>query len=210
MSKERPAEVFAIIGAPNRGKTTFLIDKLTYLMDNCNDRVLLIVPELNEKAWFPFFKDNPLLEFGCNLEEKFNPTWKGVQIMEYEEDVTFPFLWEKLRSCQEFKNFNLVLDDPIYMEERPEKKIPYVIKRKRQNEFDVWTTAHSFDDLPRKLLSLITVYIVGHTLDEITLRKTQLGHFTPIKNRINQETNVPFGNKAYHIFKAFHRDGKPY
>lgn len=205
---DRYAEFFAFVGAPGRGKTTQLIQAIEFKLSK-GDRALVIVPDLKEKAWFPYFAKNGIIA-SEDLEEKFNPNFKGVQLVEYEEKITFPFL-QKLFKKNDLKNLNLVLDDPWYIEGRPEQDLLKVVKRARQMSCDVWTNAHHLDQIPQALIPYITVYGLMYTRGPIVLRRKQLGHLEEAKMYVDRVAGVSRTNKLkYHHIAYIKEDGTKY
>jgi len=201
---ERYSEFTAIIGAPGRGKTTLLLEILKKLL-KLGDRVLVIIPDQSEPAWFPFY---PVIN-AEELETDFNPNFKGVCLVEWEEKITFPFLLKQFKSGA-LKNLNFVLDDPTYLASpnRPEKELIRILSRKRQYCIDVWSNAHSYDQLPQPFFQYITVYGLMFTDGEIINRLTQIKHHVEIKKRVDTIAGQrKENNKNYHYIEFFTKDG---
>lgn len=219
MVKNRYAEFFEIIADPGRGKTELLINALLSKLRS-GDRALIVLPDQSEPAWFPFYREskptakypfiiNNLID-ADELEEKFNPNFEGIQLIEFEEKSTFPLLYKYFKAGQ-LKNLNLVFDDPQYLGSKPEKEMIRILSRKRQYSCDIWSNAHSHDQVPNSFFQYITVYGLGHTSAEIINRKDQLpkSHLT-IKKEVDRIANVERGNPKYYFFTFYKKDGTLY
>lgn len=205
--KTREPDFIEIIAAPGRGKTTLLINALKERLKN-GDRVLIVLPDQSEAAWVPFIK-----RFGVinaeNLEEQFNPNFKNVCLVEFEEKITFEFLFNQFKKGV-LKDLILVLDDPQYLNSSPEKALIRILSRKRQFKADIFSNAHSFDQVPQKFFQYITLYGLGHTTAEIILRKDQLPKaIIDLKKRVDNISNVPKGKPNYYYYEFFNKFGDP-
>ena len=203
--KERIAHFIMILGAQGRGKTTVLLDALKHKI-SLEDRALVILPDQSEKAWFPYY---PVIN-SEDLEEQFDPNFKGICLIEWEEKITFPFLLKLFKSGK-LKNLNLVLDDPQYMlpPNRPEKEIIRICSRTRQYGIDIWSNAHGYDQIPPSFISYITVYGLMYTRGDIINRADQLGHHAPIVKRVNQIAGeTPENNPNFHYIEFFNKNGE--
>ena len=142
MTNERYSHFIAVVGAPGRGKTTLVVNGITQKIKK-GDRALIIIPDRNEKAWYPYY--NQLVE-PENIED-FNPNFKGVCVMEYKKGVTFQYLLPLMQKGV-LRDLNVVLDDPYYAHRNPEEQLITMLSRQRQFQIDTWTNAHGFDQLP--------------------------------------------------------------
>lgn len=205
MSQNRYADFITFVAAPGRGKTKLLIDAIKQKLKN-GERVLVVLPDQSEPAWFPWYT-NGVID-AEDLEKKFNPNFKGVCLVEYEEKLTFPFLYKLFKSGK-LKDLDLVLDDPQYVGEKPEKELIRILSRKRQHGTDIWSNFHSHDQIPTKFFQYITIYGVGYTEAEIILRKEQLGEVhKKIKQQVDSIANVPKGHKNYYHFHFCNKLGE--
>lgn len=205
MTNDRYSHFTFIAGAPGRGKTTVLLQLLTQLV-NGGDRALVILPDQSEPAWFPYY---PVIN-AEDLEEQFNPNFTGICCIEWEEKITFPFLL-KLFKKGLLKDLNLVLDDPTYAASpnRPEKELIRIMSRKRQYCIDIWSNAHSYDQIPQTFFQYITVYGLMFTDGEIINRLNQVPHHVPIKKRIDAIAGQrKENNPNYHYIEFFTKDGE--
>ena len=201
----RYCEFVEIIAAPGRGKTHQLIQILETKL-NAGERSLVIVPDGSEPAWFNY----PTI-FSDDLEEKFNPNFKGILCIEYEEKLTLPFVY-KLFKEGKLKDLNFVLDDPFYCDPRPEPEIRKILARKRQYMIDCFSNAHSYDRVPPLFFSYITIFGLGYTETGIVNRREQLepDYTSHVQKRgeVNAIANVEKDNINYHHFQYYRRDGK--
>lgn len=201
---KRLEEFIAIIGAPGRGKTTALINTIKAKL-RAGERTIVIVPDQSESAWFPYY---PVIN-AESLKEKFNVNFKGILIVEYEEKLTFPFLYNLLQNGI-IKNLNIVFDDPFYVEEgRPEKALMRIIKRRRQYSADVFTTSHSMDNIPKVFFPYLTAFGLLPTDAPIENRVKQVSKkIIQHKEEIDDIGDVKFGHKNYHYMRWFRRNGE--
>jgi len=199
----RIEEFAVIIGAPGRGKSTSLLD-IIKAKQSVGERTIVVVPDQSEKTWYPYY---PVIN-AEDLDSKFDLKFKGVQIIEYEEKITFPFLYDLLKSGK-LRDLNLVLDDPFYVEEgRPENQLMRIIKRRRQNKLDVFTTAHDFDNIPKAFFAYLTVFGLHYTSAPIKNRKDQVSYeIKKHKLEIDIQANVDRSNPEYYHKRFFRLDG---
>jgi hypothetical protein len=179
----RYADFTEIIATAGRGKTTQLLNILKHKVERNNERCLVVIPDGSEKAWF----DYPTI-FHDDLETDFDPNFTGIVCIEYEENITFPFLYDQFKN-HGLSNLNLVLDDPHYAEGRPEKEIRMILARKRQWAIDIFSNAHSYDQVPPIFFPYITIFGLGYTEAEIVNRRKQLGMDYETHCRIRQQVN---------------------
>lgn len=201
---ERVEEFAVIIGAPDRGKTTIEVNKILEKLA-VGERTIVIIPDQSEKAWYPYY---PVIN-AEKLETNFDVNFTGIVIIEYEEKVTFPFLYN-LFEKKIIKDLNLVLDDPFYVEEgRPEKELMRIIKRKRQYSIDIFTTSHDFDNIPKAFFTYLTTFCLLYTSAPIINRLRQVSEgILKHKKEIDNIANVPKGHPNYHYKRWFKKDGK--
>lgn len=203
MIDERYCEFTEIIAAAGRGKTTLLINILETKL-KAGERSLVIVPDLSEPAWFNY----PTI-MSDDLETEFNPDFKGILCIEYEEKVTFPFIYKLFKEAK-LKDLNLVLDDPFYCDPTPESHIMKILARKRQYMIDIFSNAHSYDRVPPKFFTYITLFCLGYTEASILNRKEELAEFYSAhvqkKAEIDRIANVPKGHPNYYYFEFYKKD----
>ncbi len=203
---ERYADFTEFISAQGRGKTKQLIDILNFKVNSKGERALVILPDMSEQAWF----DYPTI-YADDLEELFDKDFTGVVCIEYEENQTFPFLYNQFK-YEGLKRLNLVLDDPHYVEGRPEKELIRILARKRQYEIDIFSNAHSYDQVPAIFFPYISIFAVGFTETEIVNRKQQLGGDFPIHSKLRKSINFYAGTDKtkpeYFNFLYFKRNGE--
>lgn len=205
MENQRYGEFIEIIGAPGRGKTKLLVDSLNLKVKQ-GDRALVVLPDQSEEAWFPYF---PVIE-AEDLEQKFDPNFKGICLIEWEEKLTFPFLLDLFKT-RKLKNLNLVLDDPTYAASpnQPEKELIRILSRKRQYCLDVWSNAHSYDQVPKQFFQYITIYGLMFTSAEIKNRLGEVPHHVPIKKRVDSIAGQRKDNNPnYHYCEFFYKNGE--
>lgn len=193
----RSAEFTEIIGQPRCGKTTFLLNTINDLVKN-GDRALIIDPDGAEPAWFKF----PIIE-----KSSFDPEFKGIKVMQYEDDETFDFLLDQMQTGK-LKNLNLVLDDAnVYAESHIEQPLKTILRRKRQYMVDIWATAHGYTDVPPKFFTFITQYVLFETSDEIDRRKKEIPSF---EKHLEIKRRVDLTNKKTPYYKEFfNKYGEP-
>ena len=200
---ERAEEFVVIIGASDRGKTTTELGIIKAIL-SAGERTIVIVPDQSEKAWYSYY---PVIN-AEKLESDFDVNFTGIKILEYEDKVTFPFLYNLFEKGI-IKDLNIVLDDPFYVEEgRPEKELMRIIKRKRQYSIDIFTTAHDFDNIPKAFFTYLTVFGLHYTSAPIINRLRQVSEgILRQKKQIDNIANVPKGHKNYHYKRLFKKDG---
>ncbi len=184
MSQDRYSHFIAIVGAPGRGKTTAIINPIEKKISK-GDRALVIIPDRQEKAWYPYY--NQLLKH--NEYDRFDPNFKGVCILEYKKKHTFPFLLELFENG-DLKDLNLILDDPKYARKNPEEQLIDILARQRQYKIDTWTNAHGFDQLPPDFFEYITIYGVFFTNGRIRNRVDDIPEIVPVKERVDRIAGV--------------------
>jgi hypothetical protein len=203
---ERYADFTEFISAQGRGKTKNLVDILKYKVEVKGERAIVILPDTSEPAWF----DYPII-YSDDLEETFDKDFKGIICIEYEENETFEFLYNQFKRSG-LKRLNFVLDDPYYVEGRPEKPLIRILARKRQYEIDIFSNAHSYDQVPAIFFPYISIFAVGFTETEIVNRKQQLGADYPVHCKLRRNINAYAGtdktNKNYYNFLFFKRNGE--
>lgn len=203
-TKERIALFTMILGAQGRGKTTLMLNAIKHKL-SLGGRALVVLPDQSEKAWYPYY---PVIN-SDELEEKFNPNFTGVCLIEWEDRITFPFLLKKFKAGI-LKDLDLVLDDPQYMlpPNRPEKEVIRLCSRTRQYGVDIWSNAHGYDQIPLPFIQYITTYGLMYTRGDITNRANQLGHHIPIMQRVNEIAGESrTNNPNYHYVEFFTKDG---
>lgn len=202
----RFADFTEIIASPGRGKTTELIKILEHKVKNKGERCLVVLPDTSEKAWWNY----PMI-FSDDLESDFDKNFKGIVTIEYEENITFPFLYEQFK-YEGLNNLNLVLDDPFYAEGRPEKQIRMILARKRQYGIDIFSNAHSYDQVPPIFFPYITIFGVGYIEAEIKNRRLELGEdfntHVNIRRQVNNYAGINKNDPKYHTFYYFKRNGE--
>lgn len=200
---ERHPEFVEIIAAPARGKSTDL-EKI--INSKPNERFLVIIPDTSEPLWHKY----PVIN-GDDLEEEFDPNFEGVLCIEQEEKVTFPYLYQLFKD-EELKGLNLILDDPVYAEEYCEKELIRILKRKRQYDIDIFSTSHSYDEVPPKFFSFITIFSLGYTEGELKNRKGNLGSAYNVHLQYHEEINAIAGTDKsdpnYYYRRAFRKNGE--
>jgi hypothetical protein len=203
---KRYADFTEIIGTAGRGKTTQLLNILNYKVQKKGERCLVVIPDGSEKAWF----DYPTI-FSDDLETDFDINFEGILCIEYEENLTFPFLYKKFKH-DGLANLNLVLDDPFYAEGRPEKEIRMILARKRQWAIDIFSNSHSYDQVPPIFFPYITIFGLGYTEAEIVNRRKQLGeHFDihcRMRNAVNKFAGLDKSKPEYYNFVYFLKNGE--
>jgi hypothetical protein len=202
MNNDRYPEFVEIIAAPGRGKST---DLEKVINSKANERFLVIIPDTSEPLWHKY----PLIN-GDDIEEEFNPDFEGVLCVEQEEKLTFPYLY-KLFKEEKLKGLNLILDDPVYAEEYCEKELVRILKRKRQYDIDIFSTSHSYDEVPPKFFSFITIYSLGYTEGELNNRRGNLGSsyskHLEHHNEVNRLAGIDKSKPEYYLRRAFRKNG---
>ena len=202
---QRNRDFLTIIAAQGRGKTTKLMELINSRLKQ-NERFIVIVPDTSEPTWFPYE-----IIFADELEQNFDVNFTGVICLEFEFKKTIPFLADLMKN-NKLKSFSLVMDDPSFVEDYQDKELKYIMSRRRQFDFDMFTTGHTYDSLPPLFYRYLSLFCISHIDSPISLRTKHLGenyHFH--KNKIievNRLTGNDKEKKCYHNFYVFRKNGK--
>ena len=206
----RQPKMFNFVGQPGSGKTTKLIEAVNAKLKN-GGRVLIVDPDGAEEAWDKFKR----LDKGIN---DLKPDFKGAVVIDYDPQSktttgTFEHLWNELIKPGKLKNFTLVLDDPnVYAKDKLIPELINLLRRKRQHNYDIFTTSHGWGETPKRFFDFIDIYIVGPTAMGPEDRKDVLG---PSKTAIHNQWKTKADSEAreaksanrHHRFFAFDKDG---
>ena len=181
---KRPAEFFLVIGAPNTGKTTWLLKILLALARG--QRVLVVDPDGNEPTWWKFKSINI-------RDKRAMKNWtKGVRVIQLAEQDTDGYdTFDVLYNKKVFTNGVLVLDDcNTYVQANPNKHLMNLLRRKRQYSIDIFAAAHGFTEIPPKFYSFATKYTLFKTEEDPQRAKRnidQFDRFVGLRNRVNSK-----------------------
>lgn len=160
--------MFCCIGEPGSGKTTRQIDMIKKRV-KAGDRAIIVDPEGAEDAWSQFLrvKDVEVLAK--------HPNFKGAVVIPWKKNHTFSVLRE-LAEKKKLTNYMLVLDDPnTYATPDPEEDLRYFLKRKRQAGVDLFTTAHSWMEVPAAFCRFIDFWEIGPASGSASERQNIFG-----------------------------------
>ena len=208
MFDKRYAYFLALISARGRGKTTILNNIVKKAISK-GDRVLVIVPDLGESAWFEY----PVL-LEDEFEAQFDPNFKGVLVVKYDVlgGTTVPFIYHLVNQLK-LKDLTLIFDDPKYFQNSPPPELDLLLSRCRQSSIDLVTTVHGYDQIPPPFFTYLTSFGLGYTTSAILNRRPHLsdnyGAHVKARQKINQLANVERDNKNYYTFKIFPIDLDP-
>lgn len=198
--------MFCIVGEPGSGKTQRQIAHIRARV-KAGDRAIVIDPEGAEDAWSQFLR-LPDVE---SIRKK--PNFKGVVVIPWKKNHTFKVLRE-LAEQKKLTNYMLVLDDPnTYATPDPEEDLRYFLKRKRQAGADLFTTAHSWMEVPAAFCRFIDFWEIGPASGSPLERSTQIGSKKQAQNLegwqklANIDKQVAKKEGRYHRFYAADKMG---
>jgi len=164
----RQPKMFCEVGEPGSGKTQRQIAYIKARV-KAGDRAIVIDPEGAEDAWSQFLR-LPDVE---SIRKK--PDFRGVVVIPWKKDHTFKVLRE-LAEQKKLINYMLVLDDPnTYATPDPEDDLRYFLKRKRQAGADLFTTAHSWMEVPAAFCRFVDYWSIGPASGSPLERAKQIG-----------------------------------
>lgn len=165
-SSKRIRQFTAIVGQPGSGKSTLgknLIEKMVAAGNRC----IIVDPDGQEKLWHGY----PLLDLTKDPATALK-TFKGIVVVEYTRKETFKLLQ------QHYRNGILMLDDAnTYTIPSVEPELLFIMKRKRQYNLDIFTTAHGFTEIPASFFTYITQYALFSTSDDPERRSRNIQHY---------------------------------
>ncbi|MCP4789161.1 MAG: hypothetical protein GY881_02880 [Gammaproteobacteria bacterium] len=200
--------MFNAMAMPGAGKTTLLVQMVERKL-KAGGRALIIDPDGAEPAWEKYKRIDNI--------DNLKSDWKGAVVVDYDEKQgkvadTFDRLWSMVKAGK-FKNFTLVLDDPnVYAIDKVIPGLKNLLRRKRQHNYDILTTAHNWGETPLGFLRFIDVWIIGPTSAGPEERSSNLGRdavkiHKQWKDRADQEATAAKKAGRNHKFLAYTKDG---
>jgi len=207
----RQPKMWSATAMPGAGKTDILIDLVNRKL-KASTRALIVDPDGAEQKWDRFKR----IEGGIT---QLDPKFTGAVVIDYDEKAkgvegTFEFLWNKLIKPGKLKNFTLVLDDPnVYAKDKLIPELTNLLRRKRQHNYEILTTAHSWGETPKSFLRFIDIFLLGPTATGPEDRKDILGPAKTAKHlqwkaKADAEARAAKAAGRKHRFFAFDKDGE--
>ncbi len=202
----RQPKMFCVIGEPGSGKTERLINLIKMRVKN-GDRAIIVDPEGAEDAWSQFVR----VKDAENLKN--HTDFKGAVVVGWEKGHTFKILRE-LAEKKQLTNYMLVLDDPnTYATPDPEDDLRYFLKRKRQAGVDLFTTAHSWMEVPAAFCRFVDFWDIAPASGSPLERKNIFGksaatNLDKWQKLANADKVIAKREGRYHKFYGVDKFGK--
>lgn len=202
----RQPKMFCTVGEPGSGKTERQIALIKKRVA-AGDRAIIVDPEGAEDAWSEFVR----VKDADTLRK--HPNFKGAVVIEWKKNYTFKILRE-LAEKKQLTNYMLVLDDPnTYATPDPEEDLRYFLKRKRQAGVDLFTTAHSWMEVPAAFCRFVDFWDIGPASGSPTERqnifgKTAANNLDKWQKLANKDKVIAKKEGRYHDFYGVDKFGK--
>lgn len=167
----REAKCICIVGKPNTGKSTAAVTLM-----KAAGTGLFVLPQADN--WSQ-------ITLPCNISDHNACVYEGIKHHIYNTDEDFDLIYNN------FHNAMICLDDTrAYVKANFEhSNVRKFLMRRRQRMLDVCFMAHGFCEIPPKLFTFITDYVIFPISDSPAYRKkeiTDIDFFNLLTNVVNE------------------------